>query len=134
MVEAPSLDTLEVRLAGALSNLIYLEMSLFIAVDKMTSEDPFQLDVFGAYFYSARMFVNATLKRVSLSFVSWRLYLVTTFLELRKKFFLSPSLISEAASDQQFQQASEKTLQAKWVKCFHQHTEHRRRQLKEGLS
>jgi len=45
VVDAPSLETPEVRLDGALSNLIYLWVSLFIAggLDQMAFKDPFHL-------------------------------------------------------------------------------------------
>ena len=45
MVDAPSLKTFKARLDKALSNLIYLCMSLFIAgeLDWMTFNGPFQL-------------------------------------------------------------------------------------------
>ena len=44
VVDAPSLDTFEVRLDRAPSNLIWLKMSLPVAVgmDWMTSKGPFQ--------------------------------------------------------------------------------------------
>ncbi len=43
-VDAPSLETFQARLAGALSNLIWLEMSLLLAggLDWMGFEGPFQ--------------------------------------------------------------------------------------------
>jgi len=43
VVNAPSLETLKVRLDGALSNLIHLQMALLIAegLDWMASEGPF---------------------------------------------------------------------------------------------
>ena len=44
VVDAPSLETFQVRLDGALSNLISLKMSLLIAggLDEMTFKGPFQ--------------------------------------------------------------------------------------------
>jgi len=45
VVDAPSLETPKVRLDGALSNLIYLWVSLFTAgrLDQMALKGPFQL-------------------------------------------------------------------------------------------
>ena len=50
VVDAPSLETPEVRLDGALSNLIYLWVSLFTArgLDQMAFKGPFQLKRFCA--------------------------------------------------------------------------------------
>ena len=44
VVDAPSLEMFKVRLDGALSNLIWLKMSLFMAggLDQMTFNGPFQ--------------------------------------------------------------------------------------------
>jgi len=44
VVDAPSLETFKIRLDGALSNLIQLQMSLLIAggLDKMSFKGPFQ--------------------------------------------------------------------------------------------
>ena len=48
VVDAPSLETFKARLDRALSNLIYLKMSLLIAggVDQMTFKGPFQPKLF----------------------------------------------------------------------------------------
>ena len=48
VVEAPSLETLQARLDGALSNLVWLKMSLLTAegLDWMTSKGPFQPKAF----------------------------------------------------------------------------------------
>jgi len=48
VLNAPSLETLKVRLDGALSNLIYLKMSLLTAgqLDYMTFKTPFQPKLF----------------------------------------------------------------------------------------
>jgi len=44
VVDAPSLETFKARLDGALSNLMWLKMSLLIAgeLDRMTFKGPFQ--------------------------------------------------------------------------------------------
>ena len=48
VVDAPSLETPKVRLDGALSNLIYLWVSLFVAreLDWVTFKGPFQIKRF----------------------------------------------------------------------------------------
>jgi len=48
VVDAPSLETFQVRLDGALSNLIQLKMSLLTAggLGEMTSKGPFQPKLF----------------------------------------------------------------------------------------
>jgi len=48
VVDSPSLETLKVRLDGALSNLILCKMSLLTAeeLDWMTFKGPFQLKLF----------------------------------------------------------------------------------------
>jgi len=48
VVDAPSLQTLKDRLDGALSNLIYLWVPLFVAggLDQMVFKGPFQLKLF----------------------------------------------------------------------------------------
>jgi len=47
-VEAPSLETFKARLDGALSNLVWLKLSLFTAgqLGLMISKDPFQPTAF----------------------------------------------------------------------------------------
>ena len=48
VVDVPSLETFQVRLDRALSNLVELEVSLFVAaeLDQMTLKGPFQLKRF----------------------------------------------------------------------------------------
>jgi len=48
VLETPSLETFKVGLDGALSNLVWLKMSLFTAggLDYMTSKGPFQPKAF----------------------------------------------------------------------------------------
>jgi len=58
VVDAPSLETFQARLDGALSSLVWLEMSLLTAggLGKMASKCPFQPKAF----YDSMIFKNAS--------------------------------------------------------------------------